>query len=75
MVGGKLPLAPMLATAVCVAGANVVLAFLLSRALFPASAPAFGPTAIVALMVAAVASGAYAVFGWRAYLRGRRGRG
>ena len=74
MVGGKFPLAPMLATAVCVAGANLVLASLLARALFPGAAPPLGPTVVVGLMVVAVASGAYAFFGWRAYLR-RRWRG
>ncbi len=73
MVGGKLPLAPMVATAVCAAGANVVLAFVLTRALFPGSAPSLGPTVIVALVLVALASGAYAVFGWRTYLRRRRG--
>ena len=72
-MGRKFPIGPMLATAISVAGINVLLAFFLARALFPGRAPVLGPEIIVADIVVAAASGACAVLGWRAYLRRRRG--
>ena len=62
----------MLGTAVCVAAVNVLLAYVLARMLFAGVTLSFGPEVLIALIVVALASGAYAVYGWRAYLR-RRG--
>ena len=71
-VGRKFPVAPMLGTAVCVAAANVLLAYVLARMLFASMSVTFGPLVLVALVLVALASGADALYGWRAYLR-RRG--
>ena len=73
-MGSKFPIGPTLATAIAVAGVNILLAFFLARVLFPGRAPTLGPEVILADVAVAVASGAYAVLGWRAYLRRRRGR-
>ncbi len=71
-MGRKFPVGPMLGTAVCVAAVNVVLAYFLARALFAGLTVTFGPAMFVGLILLAVASGAYAYYGWRTYLR--RGR-
>ncbi len=71
-MGKKFPVGPMLGTAVCVAAVNVVLAYVLARTLFAGLTITFGPAVLVGLVVLAVASGAYAVHGWRTYLRRRR---
>ena len=71
-MGRKFPVAPMLGTAVCVAAVNILLAYVLVRMLFSSVSVTFGPTLLVALVLVALASGAYAVYGWRAYLA-RRG--
>jgi hypothetical protein len=70
-VGRKFPVGPMLGTAVCVAAVNVVLAYVLARTMFAGMTVTFGPAVLVGLVVLALASGAYAVYGWRAYLRRR----
>ena len=71
-MGRKFLVAPMLGTAVCVAAVNVVLAYVLARTLFAGLTIAFGPAVLIGLVLLAVVSGAYAVYGWRAYLRRRR---
>ncbi len=70
-MGRKFPVGPMLGTAVCVAAVNVVLAYVLARTMFAGMTVTFGPAVLVGLVVLALASGAYAVYGWRAYLRRR----
>ncbi len=71
-MGRKFPVGPMLGTAVCVAAVNVVLAYVLARMLFAGLTISFGPAVLIGLVLLALASGAYAVYGWRAYLRRRR---
>ena len=71
-MGKKFPVGPMLGTAVCVAAVNVVLAYVLARTMFAGLTVSFGPAALVGLVVLALASGAYAVYGWRTYLGRRR---
>ena len=71
-MGRKFPVAPMLGTAVCVAAVNVMLTYALARTLFAGMSVSFGPPILVGLVLLALASGAYAVYGWRAYLRRRR---
>ena len=71
-MGRKFPVGPMLGTAVCVAAVNVVLTYFLARMLFAGLTLSFGPTVLVGLVLLALASGGYAVHGWRAYLRRRR---
>jgi hypothetical protein len=73
VVGGNVPLAPLIGTIVCIAAVNVVLAAFLAGALFPGGAARLGAPILLALMVLALASGAYAAAGWRGYLRRRRG--
>ncbi|MDP8924216.1 MAG: hypothetical protein M3O34_15235 [Chloroflexota bacterium] len=70
-MGRKFPVAPTIGTAVCVAAVNVLLAYFLAQAIFGGIALTFGPIVIVALILIAVAAGAYAAHGWRRYLRPR----
>ncbi len=63
---------PMLGTAVSVAAVNVVLTYFLAHMLFAGLNLSFGPVVVVGLILLAVASGAYAFYGWKAYLRRRR---
>ena len=71
-VGRKFPVGPMLGTAVCVAAINVVLTYFLAHMLFAGLNLSFGPAVMVGLVALALASGAYAFYGWRTYLRRRR---
>ena len=71
-MGRKFPVGPTLGTAICVAAVNVVLTYLLARMLFATMSLVLGPEILVGVAVLALASGAYAVHGWRTYLR--RGR-
>ena len=68
-MGRKFPMAPMLGTAVFVAAVNVLLAYVLAQTMFAGVAVTFGPSMVVALVLVALLSGAYAVYGWRRYLR------
>ncbi len=71
-MGRKFPVAPTLGTAVCIAAVNVVLAYFLALVLLGTWTVSFGAPVVVALVVVALASGAYSVVAWRDYLRGRR---
>ena len=71
-MGRKFPVGPMLGTAVCVAAVNVLLTYALVQAMFPGISVSFGPAVLVGLVLLALASGGYAFYGWRAYLRRRR---
>ncbi len=71
-MGRKFPVGPMLGTAVSVAAVNVVLTYFLAHLLFAGLNLSFGPLVFVGLILLAVASGAYAFYGWKAYLRRRR---
>ncbi len=71
-MGRKFPVAPMLGTTVCVAAVNILLAYVVARLLFAGLTVTFGPAIVVGLLLLALASGAYAVYGWRAYLSPRR---
>jgi hypothetical protein len=66
------PIAPLVATVLCIAIVNVVVAVAIVSTMGIGSALPLGLGMTVALSVVAVASGIVAVHGWRSYLREQR---
>jgi hypothetical protein len=71
-LSGGIPVGPLVSTAVSVAAANVLIAYLVARAVDARLPVDLGGLGLAVLGLLAACAAIIAVMGWRAYLRRRR---